>query len=195
MTRTSRALAFAAIGSALTLTAACSGRRLRQGRRQPPANESSSGLTATLLPPIAQAGPEAASADDAEAVVAARTEPAEEGVELTLEQDTGSGWEEVGTAETNAAGTADFTVEGGADAVYQVSADGGAPSKVSGDMDARGRRRVRGRRRSTRHQWYHRGEDVQPRGSPRLLEGLPRRRRRQRRRAGPQGPARSRPRG
>jgi beta-glucanase (GH16 family) len=169
VTRPSRALAFVAIGGALTLTAACSG---GGSDEEPPASESSSGVTASLLPPIAQAGADVASADDAEAVIAARTEPAEEGVELTLEQDAGSGWEEVGTAETNAAGTADFVVSGGTDASYRVSADGGAPSKVSGTWTLESGDEFDGDALDPA-QWYHRGGEYNPEGLRACSKGSP----------------------
>ena len=123
MTRRLRATLASAALTSLLATAACSGDEPADSGDEPT-------VTAELLPAIAQAGPEPAEADDASAVVAARVSPAEEGVTLTLEQESGSGWEEVGSAETTAGGSADFAVEAGPGASYRVTAGDGNPEPV-----------------------------------------------------------------
>jgi beta-glucanase (GH16 family) len=84
-------------------------------------------VAVSVLPPIAQPGADPASSDDARAVVQARFTPAREGQEAVLEQRSGSGWEEVATAEQDADGVAEFVVEGDSPqgTSYRVSADGG----------------------------------------------------------------------
>jgi beta-glucanase (GH16 family) len=160
VTRPIRAPVFAVIG-ALALTA-CSGGD-SDGDKPEGSPTSSGGLTATLLPPISQAGAEPTSADDADAVVAARTEPAEEGVGLTLERDSGSGWEEVGSAETNDAGTADFVVDGGTDTAYRVTDGGDRTAEVSGTWQVGYGDEFDGDTLDSTL-WYNRGEDYNPEG-------------------------------
>ncbi len=87
-------------------------------------------VTATLLPPIAQPGPDPAPAAEAQVVVEATVEPAGAGRALTLERSAGQKWEDVGSAELSEDGTASFVVDAVDDAGYRVVAE------ATGDLDA-----------------------------------------------------------
>ncbi len=157
MTRRLRATVASAALASLLATGACSGDEPADSGDEPT-------VTAELLPAIAQAGAEPARADAATAVVAARVSPAEEGVTLTLEQDSGSGWEEVGSAETSAGGSADFAVEGGSDAAYRVTTAGGSPEPVqTGTWSVAFNDEFGGDELDTTI-WFPRGEDYNPDG-------------------------------
>jgi hypothetical protein len=85
-------------------------------------------VEASLLPPIAQPGPDPASSDKAVGVVAATVQPAEEGREVLLESRGDGGWQEEATAEQDANGRVSFLLpaSGPRDgASYRVTAPGG----------------------------------------------------------------------
>ena len=85
-------------------------------------------VEATLLPQIAQPGPDPASSDGAVGAVAATVEPADEGRQAVLEVSTGGGWEEQATAEQDADGRVEFVLPAdglSAGTSYRVSSPGG----------------------------------------------------------------------
>ena len=65
-------------------------------------------VNATLLPQIAQPGPDPASSDGAVGLVAATVEPADEGRLAVLEVSTDGAWEEQATAGQDADGRVEF---------------------------------------------------------------------------------------
>ena len=85
-------------------------------------------VEATLLPQIAQPGPDPTSSDGAVGAVAATVEPADEGREAVLEVSTDGGWEEQATAEQDADGRVEFLLPAdglSAGTSYRVSSPGG----------------------------------------------------------------------
>ena len=84
-------------------------------------------VEATLLPQVAQPGPEPASSDQAQGAVAATVTPAEEGRQVVLEARFDSGWQEQATAEQDADGRVEFLIPAGAQAgsTYRVVSPGG----------------------------------------------------------------------
>ena len=164
MTRRLRATLASAALTSLLATSACSGDEPADSGDEPT-------ITAELLPPIVQAGPEPAAADEADAVVSARLSPAEEGVSLTLEQKAGSRWEEVATAETGGTGTADFVVENDPEASYRVSG-GGSPASVAGSWGVGLTDEFAGDELDTTV-WGSRGEEYNPDGLRACSKGSP----------------------
>jgi hypothetical protein len=85
-------------------------------------------VDATLLPQVAQPGPDPASSDEATGAVAATVEPADEGRQAVLEVSTGGSWEEQATAEQDAHGRVEFLLPAdglSAGTSYRVSSPGG----------------------------------------------------------------------
>jgi hypothetical protein len=85
-------------------------------------------VEATLLPQIAQPGPDPAASDGAVGAVAATVEPADEGRQAVLEVSTGGSWEEQATAEQDADGRVEFVLPAdglSAGTSYRVSSPGG----------------------------------------------------------------------
>jgi hypothetical protein len=85
-------------------------------------------VAATLLPQIAQPGPDPAPSDGAVGVVAATVEPADEGREAVLEVSTDGGWEDQATAEQDTDGRVEFLLPAdglSAGTSYRVSSPGG----------------------------------------------------------------------
>jgi beta-glucanase (GH16 family) len=95
-----------------------------------PSTDASEATAAKLRvrPPIAQPGPTAAPADDADIAMTAELKPVDVGGEVTLERLDGSTWVEVATRPVNARGAADFTAPAkvkGEVATYRASAGAG----------------------------------------------------------------------
>ncbi len=135
----------------------------------------------TVLPPIAQAGEDPASSDDAAGVVAATFTPVSEGRDAVLEQKSGAGWQTVSTSEQDSDGRAEFVLPEGTPAsgtTYRVTApssDGldevtskAAPAEEWGEPDFSDE--FDGTKMSDL--WVHRGEgDYNPEGLRKCSKG------------------------
>ena len=130
-------------------------------------------VDATLLPQIAQPGPDPASSDGAVGVVAATVEPADEGREAVLEVSTDGAWEEQATAEQDADGRVEFLLPAdglSAGTSYRVSSPGGdgldaaTSATLAGDAwgEANFDDEFDGDTMSA--DWINRGEDYNPEG-------------------------------
>jgi hypothetical protein len=130
-------------------------------------------VDATLLPQVAQPGPDPASSDEATGAVAATVEPAEKGRQVVLEVSTDGSWEEQTTAEQDAHGRVEFLLPADGLSVgtsYRVSSpegdglDAATSATLAGDAwgDPEFSDEFQGDELSA--DWANRGEDYNPDG-------------------------------